>query len=154
MEEKALLDFERLLREIPALAPHQVHAVLSVCRGVEKLPQDAVRWVCDAAMLTRESDAARELLKDLFELVDHKLQKENSCKLKRDALMKLVRTLVFHHRNGYRFACEGNLAQFLGAIDEPSALDYYDKSIVGVVFDKLGAADRYMEVWEETPLQG
>ena len=145
MEEKALLAFDKLLQQIRTLPPYQVHAALSVCRELEDLPQDTVCWVCDVAMLTRKSEPARGLLEDLFELVDYKLQKQNSRELKRDALINLVRTLVFHHLNSYSFACEGNLAQFLGGIDEPAALDYYNKSVVGAVLDKLG---QRIDIWK------
>lgn len=145
MQDNALDVSDRLVQLIEALQPHRVHAALSACRELENLPLDAVRWVCDVAILTREDEVARGFLKDLFELVEYKLQKQNSRELKRDALIKLVRTLVFRHRNSYSFACEGELAQFLGGIDEPAALDYYNKCVVGAVFDKLG---QRINIWK------
>jgi hypothetical protein len=145
LEEKALLAFDRLLQQVPGLPPDQIQATLSVCRQVEILPEDALRWVLEVAMLTRENQAARELLKDLLELVDHKLKKEGSGVLKKHTLIKVVRTLLFHHRNCYRFACDGHLAQFLAGVDEPTALDYYNNSIVGAVYDKLG---QRIDIWK------
>lgn len=146
MEEKALQIFEKLIQQIRILPPQQVHAALSVCRELENLPQDTLRWVYDVATLTRESQAARGLLKDLLELVDHKLQKQNSCELSRDVLAMLVKSLIFHHRNRYSFACEGELAQFLGGIDEKAAEDYYKNSLVGAVYDKLG---QRVNIWKK-----
>jgi len=136
---------DRLLQLIKVLQPHQVHAALLACRELESLPLDAARWVCDVAILSREDEGARWFLKDLFDLVEYKLQKQGSRELKRNTLTKLVGTLLFRHQNSYSFACEGELAQFLGGIDEHSALDYYNRCVVGAVVDRLG---QRINIWK------
>jgi hypothetical protein len=146
LEPKALQIFERLLDQIRILPPQRVHAALSVCRELGNLPQDTLGWIWEVATLTRESQAARGLLEEVMQLVEYKLEKLSPRELNTDALTALIKTLLFHHRNGYTFACEGDLAQFLGGICEKTAEDYFRKSVVGAVFDKLG---QRINIWKK-----
>ncbi len=78
---------------------------------------------------------ATNLVEDIIKLIYYRQERMRKTNLKPKEILKLVDLFRFRTDNAFEKIVKDKLAECFGDISEKEALDYYDKNVMGSIFD-------------------